>query len=436
MFSSNKNSGIKKKLDYYFLNKEKNEEKKRIRLSKNMKNINSDVKYNSKDAQHNIMFYGYRKEVYASNKEERKKMSSLVTKLLDEHTKDEYKEEDEDDIIKKPIRTISKDELKKLNKKEVDISIETLDDLIYIANNVQIEETTLHSNFSNLCKIKNELQELKDMVGMKKLKEDIFNLIIYYLQDLHIDGDENHDYMHTVIYGPPGTGKTEVAKIIGKIFSQLHILKSDVFKKVTRADLVAGYLGQTALKTKEVIDSCLGGVLFIDEAYALGDREKRDSFAKECIDTLCEGLSNHKNNLMVIIAGYEKELNDCFFNYNEGLDSRFVWRFTTDDYTGEELYQILRLKVLHDRWTIMDAEESKIIEWFNEHKSDFTYYGRDIEVLWSKIKIIHSRNLLKKNKDYNKKKITILDITEGFNCFIENKRQKKKEEVKLIGMYI
>jgi len=96
--------------------------------------------------------------------------------------------------------------------------------------------------------------------------------------------------MHAVIYGPPGTGKTEVAKIMGKIFSNLGILKNNVFKKVTRDDLVAGYLGQTAMKTKDVIKSCIGGVLFIDEAYALGNSEKRDSFAKESIDTICEAL--------------------------------------------------------------------------------------------------------------------------------------------------
>ncbi|NBR98478.1 MAG: AAA family ATPase, partial [Betaproteobacteria bacterium] len=113
-----------------------------------------------------------------------------------------------------------------------------------------------------------------------------------------------------------GTGKTEIAKIIGQIFSKLGILKKGTFRKVTRSDLIAGYLGQTAIKTNDVINDCLGGVLFIDEAYSLGNSEKKDSFSKECIDTLCEALSNHKDNFMVIIAGYENELKECFFNYN------------------------------------------------------------------------------------------------------------------------
>ena len=158
--------------------------------------------------------------------------------------------------------------------------------------------------------------------------------------------------MHTVIYGPPGTGKTEIAKIMGRIFSGVGVLKRNKFKKATRVDLIAGYLGQTAIKTNDVINECLGGVLFIDEAYALGNDEKRDSFSKECIDTLCEALSNHKDNLMVIIAGYEEDLKKCFFAYNKGLDSRFPWRFQTDDYTPKELNLIFQKKIADADWKI------------------------------------------------------------------------------------
>ena len=121
------------------------------------------------------------------------------------------------------------------------------------------------------------LLELDKMIGMKKLKDSVVDQILYFIQDLHTIakvGSANEDFMHTVIYGPPGTGKTEIAKIMGKIFSKMGILKKGTFRKATRADLIAGYLGQTALKTKEVIKESLGGVLFIDEAYALGNSEK------------------------------------------------------------------------------------------------------------------------------------------------------------------
>jgi SpoVK/Ycf46/Vps4 family AAA+-type ATPase len=156
------------------------------------------------------------------------------------------------------------------------------------------------------------------------------------LQNLHkiVKEDKqiiSNDYMHTVIYGPPGTGKTEVAKIIGKIYSNMGILGKNIFKKVTRSDLVAGFLGQTAIKTKDVIKESLGGVLFIDEAYSLGNNEKKDSFSKECIDTLCEALSDHKDNLMVIIAGYENELNEALKDniINNSLFSLFFNKETS-----------------------------------------------------------------------------------------------------------
>ena len=178
---------------------------------------------------------------------------------------------------------------------------------------------------------------------------------------------------------------------------------------MTRADLIAGYLGQTAIKTKEAMENQLGGVLFIDEAYALGNNEKRDSFAKECIDTLCEGLSNHKNNLMVIIAGYEKELEECFFNYNDGLNSRFTWRFHIDDYTPEELKLIFEKKVKDADWTLKKNIKTS---WFEKNKDYFKFFGRDMETLFAKTKIAHSRRVFCKNEK-EKTILTKEDLDKG-----------------------
>ena len=241
--------------------------------------------------------------------------------------------------------------------------------------------------------------------------------------------NDNNDYLHTVIYGPPGTGKTEVAKIMGKIYSKLGILKKGLFKKATRSDFVAGYLGQTAMKTKELIEECLGGVLFIDEAYALGNNEGRDSFAKEAIDTLCEGLSNHKNDIMVIIAGYEKELNDCFFSFNQGLESRFPWRFKTEDYKPEELKLIFKKQVLDSEWKI-DDEDLKD-EWFNSKMNYFKHYGRDMETLFSKVKIAHGRRIFC-NLDCEKKKLTIQDLDKGFKSYLENENKQNIEQERIV----
>ena len=281
-------------------------------------------------------------------------------------------------------------------------------------------------NINALHNIKEPLIELDNMIGMKDLKINIVDQILYFTQELHKNKNSSGDFMHTVIYGPPGTGKTEIAKIIGKIYSKIGILKTGTFKKVTRSDLVAGYLGQTALKTQEVIKDALGGVLFIDEAYALGNPDKRDSFSKECIDTLCEALSDNKDNLMVIIAGYENELKECFFNYNQGLDSRFSWRFKTDEYSGEDLHNIFLKKVNEIGWEV--HENSNIsADWFNKNKEYFKFYGRDIETILSKTKISHSRRVFCKSND-EKKKITLNDLEKGLASFLKNDDIKSRKD--------
>jgi hypothetical protein len=239
------------------------------------------------------------------------------------------------------------------------------------------------------------------------------------------DGVGAGDYMHTVLYGPPGTGKTEVAKILGNIFCNLGILISNTFKKVTRSDLVAGYLGQTAIKTREVIESAIGGVLFIDEAYALGNTEKRDSFSKECIDTLCEALSDHKHELMVIIAGYEKELNDCFFSYNEGLSSRFTWRYKIENYDSSELRKIFEKIVKDNGWTFKFDRDAVKDEWFKERQQYFKYFGRDIEVFFTKTKIAHARRVFYLPvKD--RRSLIMDDLDAGFELFTANDEIKSR----------
>jgi len=335
---------------------------------------------------------------------------------LNDKPKDRDKKEEEQEkyIIKEKVT--------------IDTPINNIADLLALIEKYPNDKHIKYNiNMKSLHNIKSPLTELNNMIGMASLKENIVDQLLFYIQNLQSDnGNKNTDFMHTVIYGSPGTGKTEVAKIIGEIFAKMGILTKGTFKKVTRSDLIAGYLGQTALKTKDVITDALGGVLFIDEAYALGNEEKRDSFAKECIDTLCEALSDHKDKLMVIVAGYETELNDCFFNYNQGLNSRFTWRFKTDDYSGADLYNIFIKKVLDNKWLI--AENSNIsIKWFEKNKSHFKFYGRDIETLFAKTKIAHSRRVFCLDKSV-KKHITLEDLDKGYEIFLKNEDSAKKEK--------
>lgn len=322
----------------------------------------------------------------------------------------------------------------------IEKEIQRISDLLDLIQEYPLDETVEYNiNMTMLHQIKEPLTQLHEMIGLQEIKTNVVNQLLYFMQNLH--KNEPHqsqgDFMHCVIYGPPGTGKTEVAKILGQLYSKLGILKKNVFKKVTRSDLVASYLGQTAAKTRDVINECLGGVLFIDEAYALGNREKKDSFSKECIDTLCEALSDHKDNLMVIIAGYEKELKQCFFNYNPGLDSRFQWRFHTEKYNAQELFEMFQSKVKKIGWQLEPHAEMNV-SWFEKRKECFAFYGRHMEVLLSKVKICHGKRVFCRPAD-EKKKITLQDLENGFAMFSENedvKKRNKKKERKQASQYL
>lgn len=338
----------------------------------------------------------------------------------------ETTKKDSPTIDKNKSNSIETKKIEKTKYLKIEREVNNIDDLLNLINDYPYSEDTEYNiNLEGLHKIHTSLLDLKNMIGMTSIKENIIDQILYFIQDLH---KSNGDFMHTVIYGSPGTGKTEMAKIIGQIFSKLGILKKGSFKKVTRSDLIAGYLGQTAIKTRDVINECIGGVLFIDEAYALGNNEKRDSFSKECIDTLCESLSNHKEEIMVIIAGYEKELNECFFSYNQGLESRFTWRFKTDEYKGEDLYHIFLKKVKDIGWSVsLDADKKINKEWFEKNILYFKFFGRDIETLLAKTKIAHSRRVFCKPIE-EKSKLTINDLENGFKLFLKNDEVKKRKD--------
>ena len=296
-------------------------------------------------------------------------------------------------------------------------------DLINIINKYPLDETKEYNiDLQKLNQIKPELEELNNMIGMDELKSSIIDQLFYFLQDLHLS-NLGGDFKHTVIYGPPGTGKTEIAKIIGRMFSKIGILKKNIFKKVVRSDLVAGYLGQTAIKTRKIIDECLGGVLFIDEAYSLSLNKELDSYSQECIDTLCEALSDHKDNLMVIVAGYEDEMKNSFFKSNKGLESRFIWRFKIDNYTSKQLFEIFRKKVDDSGWTLMTESSEK---WFESKKHHFIYFGRDIEILFLYTKIAHARRVYGQSIDC-RKQILLEDIEKGFDTFVKNKGDKVED---------
>lgn len=310
--------------------------------------------------------------------------------------------------------------------------INSIKDLIEIG-----KSSKLYRNINSimLWKITPYLEELEQMIGMKSLKETLFYQIIYYLQNMHIRNKEG-EYLHTILIGSPGTGKTSVAMIIGKIYQEMGILsQKGTFKIAHRDDFVAGYLGQTAIKTQRLLNSCLGGILFIDEVYSLGPgEENKDSFSKEAIDTLTSFLSEHINDFCCIAAGYEKDIKKCFFNVNQGLESRFPWIHKIEDYTSDDLADIL-LKMIKDiNWQIsLDKKDlSKLIE---DKKHFFKNVGRDIKNFIGKAKMAHSKRVLSLGNEH-KFILTKVDFNEAFKMISHNDDKKLKDKTSYDHMYL
>lgn len=182
------------------------------------------------------------------------------------------------------------------------------------------------------------LAEMDALVGLTKVKEDVRTLINFIkvgkMREEEGLSTATMSY-HLVFTGNPGTGKTTIARMLGGIYNKMGLLKKGQLIEADRSSLVAGYAGQTAIKTQEVIQSALGGVLFIDEAYALNNDEQ-DAFGKEAIETILKGMEDHRDELVVIVAGYT-DLMHKFMDSNPGLSSRFGKYFEFPDYTGEEM---------------------------------------------------------------------------------------------------
>lgn len=316
--------------------------------------------------------------------------------------------------------------------------INTLSDLLKVANSFKF-----YKNLDTilLWKISPILEKIDNMVGMEKLKKSLLYQILYYLQGMHIPKKvdpevaklENGEFLHTLLLGKPGTGKTTIAKLIGELYKALSILSPNgEFKQATRADLIGKYLGSTAIKTKALLKSCLGGVLLIDEIYSLsGGNIEKDSFSKECIDTITAFLSEHKSNFCLIACGYEDEVEKCFLSMNPGLRRRFSWKHIIENYSTKDLCKIFSKKVDAIGWSSIVSDQflENII---NKNSSLFLDAGGSIELFLTKCKIAHSRRVF--GRDIVEKFIlTEVDMKEGISLM---ESTEKKEDKPPYGMYV
>ena len=233
--------------------------------------------------------------------------------------------------------------------------------------------------------LKPYLDELNHMIGLSRIKEQINDIVC----EINVNKLRKafrlkapSSTRHMVFVGNPGTGKTTVARMLANILHVLGVIPTNKLVEVDRSGLVAAYAGQTALKTRKVIESAIGGVLFIDEAYAIC-RNDNDEYGYEALDTLTKCLEDYREDLVVIVAGYKDEMQD-FLNSNPGLSSRFKTIISFDDYSNDELMGIF-LSLLKDNDYHLDKDAKEVVKEMFHSIDNLNGNGRSVRNLFEDI---------------------------------------------------
>ena len=234
------------------------------------------------------------------------------------------------------------------------------------------------------------LDKLHSLIGLNGVKEEVDQMIrLIQLQKKAKEfGEKNIPLsLHLVFYGNPGTGKTTVSRLIAKIYKSLGVLSKGQLVETDRGGLVGGYVGQTAIKTQEIIDKAMGGILFIDEAYALTHGKGENDFGQEAVDTILKAMEDHRDDFIVIVAGYP-ELMKEFIASNPGLKSRFNQYINFEDYTPNELKEIFLLYCKNQNLILGENCDEYLIHHFQElydNRSEDYANGRDVRNYFEKV---------------------------------------------------
>lgn len=253
--------------------------------------------------------------------------------------------------------------------------------------------------------------ELDSYIGLEAVKKEVRNLInlvtIHQLREKNGLPSEGLS-LHMVFSGNPGTGKTTIARLMARIYHALGILSKGQLVEVDRSGLVAGYVGQTALKTGKAVEKALGGVLFVDEAYALNGRSEND-FGQEAIDTLLKAMEDHRKDLVVIVAGYDG-LMDEFIHSNPGLESRFNRFLHFEDYTPDQLLEIFKMQCQKSCYTLAEGAEASVQSLLEREsrKAPISFgNARGVRNLFERILIVQA-NRLAAREDVTKEDLMLL----------------------------
>ena len=265
-------------------------------------------------------------------------------------------------------------------------------------------------------------KELDDLIGLESVKKEVRSLanFVKLQKQREAKGLKTAKVSyHLVFYGSPGTGKTTVARIIGRIYKDLGVLKKGHTVETDRSGLVAKYLGQTALKTDTVVQQAIHGVLFIDEAYALVPEDGNgQDYGQEAISTLLKRMEDYRDSLVVIIAGYRNEM-QRFIDSNPGLQSRFNRYIDFPDYTGAELTDIFKMYMKKNQYTLAPDAENYLREQLDyavAHKDRNFGNARYARNVFEK-SIQQQANRLAGKTNLSKEELTeltVADLQEGF----------------------
>ena len=321
------------------------------------------------------------------------------------------------DELQKELEARTAEIGKEIQPKEAPVLADNKIDKQSEAGTAEVEKAEKAESIEDL---KAELQSYIGLAHIKDEVQDLINLVTVYQMRKQHDLPVSDLSLHMVFSGNPGTGKTMIARLMARIYKTLGILEGGQLVEVDRSALVAGYVGQTATKTMEVLEKAKGGVLFIDEAYTLS-RGAENDYGQEAIDTILKYMEDHRDEIVVIVAGYVDLMKEFVYS-NPGLESRFNRFLHFPDYTGEELMEIFQMRCEKNCYMLSDEAKAEVQNYLATVSQTHKTFGngRGVRNLFEKI-LVEQANRLAVMENITREslmEVTLEDVQNVCKCII------------------